>query len=163
MTGEGGAGGVSRLDGIPRDQAARVLARGLMRHLYQCGMTAIPEVILPNGRRADLVALGRKGEIWIIEIKSSIEDFRTDTKWREYRAFCDRFFFASHLDVPQDIFPEEAGFFLCDAFGADIIRDTGPRALAPATRKALTIYLARVASLRLMAARDPEARFSGGL
>ena len=159
---ESGTGSVSRLEGIARDQAARVLARGLTRHLYQLGMTAIPEVVLPNGRRADVAALGRTGEIWIIEIKSSIEDYRTDTKWRDYRPFCDRFFFASHIDVPQDIFPEDAGFILCDGFGAGIIRQNDRLALPGPTRKALTIELARLASLRLMNLTDPDARFHDG-
>lgn len=162
MTAESGAGSVSRLEGIARDQAARVLARGLTRHLYQLGMTAIPEVVLPNGRRADLAALGRTGEIWIIEIKSSVEDFRTDTKWRDYRAYCDRFFFASHVDVPQDIFPEDAGFILCDGFGAGIVRHIDRQPLPGPTRKALTIELARLASLRLMTLTDPDARFHDG-
>lgn len=152
------SGGVTRLDGIARDAAARLLARGLSRHLYQLGLTAIPEFVLPNGRRADLVGLAGNGEIWIIEIKSSIEDFRTDTKWREYRPFCDRFFFASHVDVPQEIFPEDAGFILCDGFGAEIIRHDAKLPLAAPTRKALTIALARLASARLLALTDPDAR-----
>jgi hypothetical protein len=150
---------ITPLAGVARDARARLLARGLVRHLCQLGLTAIPEVVLPNGRRADLAALGRSGEIWIIEIKSSVEDFRTDTKWRDYLPFCDRFFFASHVDVPPEIYPEEAGFILCDGFGAEIIRQNQRSPLAGPTRKALTIDLARLASLRLMMLGDPEARF----
>lgn len=149
---------VARLEGVARDAMARALARGLTRHLLQLGLTAIPEFVLPNGRRADLMALSDQGEIWIIEIKSSIEDFRTDGKWPEYRPYCDRFFFASHVDVPQEIFPEEVGFILCDAFGAEILRHDERRPLAAPTRKALTIGLARLASARIIALIDPDAR-----
>lgn len=151
--------GISKLDGIARDGIARLLVRGLSRHLHQIGLVAIPECVLPNGRRADLVALSDTGEIWIIEVKSSVEDFRTDAKWPEYRPFCDRFFFASHVSVPTEIFPEEAGLILCDAFGAEIIRQSDRKPLAAPTRKALIIALARLASLRLLALADPDARW----
>jgi hypothetical protein len=151
-------GPVEPIGGVARIETARLLARGLTRYLYHLGLTAIPEVVLPNGRRADLAALHRSGEIWIIEIKSSVEDFRTDAKWRDYRGYCDRFFFASHVDVPAGIFPEEAGYILCDGFGAEIMRQSEKTPLAGATRKVLTIELARLASARLLALTDPEAR-----
>lgn len=148
---------IGPLDAAGRDGVARLLARGLKRHFLQLGFTALDEVILPNGRRADLAALGRAGEIVIVEIKSSIEDFRTDGKWRDYLAFCDRFYFASHADVPPGIFPEEVGLILCDAFGAEIIRDDQRRGMPAPTRKMLTIGLARLAAARLVALTDPEA------
>lgn len=144
------------LEGIARAETARMLVRGLIRHLHHLDMTGLPEFILPNGRRADLVALGRNGEIWIVEVKSSVEDFRTDGKWHHYRPFCDRFFFASHVGVPEEIFPAEAGFILCDAFGAAMVRNNERVPLAPATRKAMTIEIARLAALRLNALVDPE-------
>lgn len=147
---------IGSLDGVARTETARLLARGLIRHLHHLDMASLPEFILPNGRRADLVALGRNGEIWIVEIKSSVEDFRADGKWQHYRAFCDRFFFASHIGVPEDIFPAEAGFLLCDAFGAAMIRNDEKIALAPATRKAMMIEIARLASLRLNTLVDPD-------
>jgi len=149
---------IAGVDGVARDGAARVLARGLTRHLLRRGLMAIPEYGLPNGRRADLIALAADGEIWIIEIKSSIEDYRTDGKWPEYRPYCDRFFFASHIGVPTEIFPPDAGFMLCDGFDAEIIRLDEKRPLAAATRKALTIALARLAGARLIALTDPDAR-----
>ncbi len=148
---------IGPLDGIVRADAARLLVRGLIRHLHHLDMTGLSEFILPNGRRADLVALGRNGEIWIVEVKSSIEDFRADNKWQHYRPFCDRFFFASHVGVPEEIFPPEAGFILCDAFGAAMIRDNEKIALAPATRKAMMIEIARLAALRLNALVNPES------
>ena len=81
-------------------------------------MPCLPELPLASGRRADLITLTEKGEIWIIEIKTSIEDFRVDRKWPDYRLHCDRLFFATHKDVPLDIFPEECGLFLSDGYGA---------------------------------------------
>lgn len=149
--------GVAAFDAAGRDGVARLLARGVTRHLIQHGFVATPEVILPNGRRADLMALGRGGEILIVEIKSSVEDFRTDAKWREYLGYCDRFYFASHVDVPGEIFPAEVGLILADAFGAEILREDGKRALSAPTRKALTTTLARLAAARLIALTDPEA------
>lgn len=145
--------------GPGRDGIARLLARGLARHFALRDLAAIPEVTLPNGRRADLVTLSGRGEIHIVEIKSSIEDFRTDTKWRDYLPFCERFYFATHPDVPMAIFPDEAGLILADGFGAEILREAPPLPLAAATRKSLTIQLARLASARLSGMLDPEGRY----
>jgi hypothetical protein len=146
------------MTGQPREaQAARIL-RGLVRHLFQRGLIAFPEVTLPNGRRADVMALSRSGEIWIIEIKSSVEDFRIDRKWPEYRPFCDRFFFATHADVPETLFPAEEGLFVADAYGAELVREAGKRAeLAAATRKALLIRLGWMGGQRYWSLQDPDA------
>jgi hypothetical protein len=126
--------------------------RGVQRLLIEWGAALLPELTLVSGRRADLVAVMPKGDIWIIEIKTSIEDFRVDRKWPEYRLFCDRFFFATHPDVPADIFPEEAGFILSDGYGAEILREAPEHRLAAPTRKALTLRIARTSSARLTAA-----------
>ena len=138
-------------DGRQSDRAMLV-RRGVQRLLIAMGAVAIPELPLATGRRADLVALTRKGDIWIIEIKSSIEDFRVDRKWPEYRLFCDRFFFATHPDVPEAIFPGECGFILSDGYGAEMLRDAPEHRLAPAVRKALTLRIARAGAARLTAA-----------
>ncbi|MCZ8182870.1 MAG: MmcB family DNA repair protein [Beijerinckiaceae bacterium] len=145
--------------GPARDGLARLLSRGLARHFAQRGLSVFPEMALPNGRRADLVALSDRGAIHIIEIKSSVEDFRADTKWRDYLPYCEHFYFATHPDMPLAIFPEETGLILADGFGAEILREAPPRPLAAATRKALTIRLARVASARLSSLLDPEGRY----
>lgn len=138
-------------DGRQSDRAMLV-RRGVQRLLIAMDAVAIPELPLATGRRADLVALTRKGDIWIIEIKSSIEDFRVDRKWPEYRLFCDRFFFATHPDVPEAIFPGECGFILSDGYGAEMLRDAPEHRLAPAVRKALTLRIARAGAARLTAA-----------
>jgi len=135
-------------------QSARALLvrRGVQRMLAEQGMHVLPELSLASGRRADLVALTRGGDIWIIEIKSSIEDFRVDRKWPQYRLHSDRFFFATHPDVPAEIFPEDCGFILSDGYGAEILREAPEHRLAGATRKALMLRIARAGAARLLAA-----------
>jgi hypothetical protein len=135
-------------------QSARALAvrRGVQRLLIDLGHAVLPEVTLKSGRRADLMALTTKGEFWIIEIKSSIEDFRVDRKWPEYRAFCDRLFFATHPQVPSEIFPQDCGFLLSDGYGAELMRDAPHHPLAAASRKALLLRFARSGAQRLLAA-----------
>jgi hypothetical protein len=98
--------------------AALAIARGTTRLLHAHGFAVVSELVLASGRRADLVALGADGEIWIVEIKSSVADFRADQKWMEYRWHCDRLFFATALDVPCEIFPPDTGLIVADAFVA---------------------------------------------
>lgn len=131
---------------------AMLVRRGVQRLLVQMGAHVLPELSLATGRRADLVALTGKGDIWIIEIKSSIEDFRVDRKWPDYRLHCDRFFFATHPDVPAGIFPPDCGFILSDGYGAEMLRDAPEHRLPPASRKALMLRIARAGAARLLAA-----------
>ena len=131
---------------------AMLVRRGVQRLLSDMGMHVLPELSLATGRRADLVALTRGGDIWIIEIKSSIEDFRVDRKWPQYLLHADRFFFATHPEVPAEIFPEDAGFILSDGYGAEILREAPEHRLVAATRKALMLRIARAGAARLLAA-----------
>ncbi len=135
-----------------QSERALLVRRGVQRLFMQMGMHVLPELSLATGRRADLVALTRQGDIWIVEIKSSIEDFRVDRKWPEYRLFADRLFFATHPGVPADIFPQECGFILSDGYGAEILRDAPEHRLVAATRKALMARIARAGMSRLLAA-----------
>ncbi|WP_173934571.1 MmcB family DNA repair protein [Chelativorans sp. Marseille-P2723] len=135
-----------------QSERALIIRRGVQRLLLQMGAAVLPEVSLATGRRADLIALTAKGGIWIIEIKSSVEDYRVDRKWPEYRLHCDRFFFASHPDVPVEIFPEECGFILSDGYGAEILREAPEHRLAPATRRSMMLRFARTGALRLTTA-----------
>lgn len=135
-----------------QSERAMVVRRGVQRLLSSLGMHVLPELSLASGRRADLVGLTRSGDIWIIEIKSSVEDFRVDRKWPEYRLFSDRFFFATHPDVPQQIFPEDCGFILSDGYGAELLRDAPEHRLSAAARKALMLRIARAGAARLLAA-----------
>ncbi|MBX3531369.1 MAG: MmcB family DNA repair protein [Rhizobiaceae bacterium] len=135
-----------------QSERAMVVRRGVQRLLVEMGAAVLPELSLVSGRRADLVAVARNGDIWIVEIKSSVQDFQVDRKWPEYRLFCDRFFFATHPEVPADIFPEDAGFILSDGYGAEILRDAPQHRLPAPTRKALTLRIARTGAARLTAA-----------
>jgi hypothetical protein len=147
----------SRLPPDGRQSAiALAVARGTTRLLHSLGLAVVTELPLPSGRRADLVALGGLGDLWIIEIKSSIADFRADQKWMEYRAHCDRLFFATTLDVPCDIFPPDTGLIVADAFGASIVCEAPEHRLHAATRKCMLLAFARAAALRLSALADPE-------
>src|SRR6195256_5819905 len=108
----------SRLPPDGRQSAtALAVARGTTRLLHALGFSVVSELPLPSGRRADLVALGVLGELWIVEIKSSVADFRADQKWTDYRLHCDRLFFATAAHVPLDIFPADAGLLLADGYG----------------------------------------------
>src|SRR5262249_45747965 len=109
---------------VPADgrqsETARKIARGTARLLHAPGYCVVSELSLSSGRRADLVALSGDGEIWIVEVKSSVADFRADQKWMDYRMHCDRLFFATVVEVPCDIFPKDTGLIVADAFGAHI-------------------------------------------
>ena len=135
-----------------QSERAMMVRRGVQRLLTQMGAHVLPEISLATGRRADLVALTRQGDIWIIEIKTSVEDFRVDRKWPQYRLHSDRFFFATHPEVPASIFPEECGFILSDGYGAEMLREAPEHRLAASTRKALMLRFARAGAARLLAA-----------
>jgi hypothetical protein len=139
---------------------ALAIARGTARHLHALGYCVVSELPLPSGRRADLVALGGGGEIIIVEIKSSIADFRADQKWTDYRLHCDRLFFATVIDVPCEIFPADAGLIVADAFGASVVNDAPEHRLPAATRKAVMLRFAHAAALRLQALSDPQGPYS---
>ena len=135
---------------------ALAIARGTTRLLHSLGLSVVSELSLASGRRADLVALGAGGEIWIVEIKSSVADFRTDQKWMDYRLHCDRLFFATTLDVPCEIFPPDTGLIVADAFGAAIVCEAPEHRLHAATRKSMTLAFARAAAQRLATLADPD-------
>ena len=150
---------------VPSDgrqsQTALAIARGTARYLHALGYCVVSELPLPSGRRADLVALGGDGEIVIVEIKSSVADFRADQKWPDYRMHCDRFFFATVIDVPCEIFPPDAGLIVADAFGASILCEAPEHRLPAATRKAMLLRFAQAAALRLQSLADPHGPYSG--
>ncbi len=131
------------------------LARGVARALRQFDFVTVEEMIPTPGLRVDLMALGPKGEIWVIECKSSRVDFLTDRKWQGYLEWCDRFFWAVDGDFPTDLLPEGSGLILADAYDAEILR-MGPETPLPgARRKVMVQKFARHAASRLQAYRDP--------
>jgi hypothetical protein len=143
-----------------QSQTALAVARGTARLLHQFGFSCVAELALPSGRRADITALNGAGEIWIVEIKSSVADFRADSKWMDYRLHCDRLFFATTMEVPCEIFPPDTGLIVADAFGAQIVCEAPEHRLHASTRKCMMLAFARCAALRLQALADPAGPFS---
>ena len=140
-------------------QSARALeiARGASRLLRGLGFAVIPEFVLSNGMRADLAGVAADGLIAIVEVKSSLADFRADQKWRTYLEFADRFCFAVMPDFPREVIPEDAGLIVADRFGAEFLRDFSETKLASARRKAMLIDFSRAAAHRLHDLADPAA------
>lgn len=136
---------------------AAAIQRGTGRLLLNAGFASIAELSLANGRRADLMAINAKGELWIVEIKSSPVDYLSDHKWRDYMEYCDRFYFAIPTDMDPGLIDEAAGLMIADAWGAEIVREANEEKLPGARRKAVTLLLARTASLRLQSTIDPNA------
>jgi len=139
-----------------QSETALAVARGTTRLLRSLGFSCISELPLPSGRRADLVALNERGEIWIVEIKSSVEDLRADHKWEDYRAHCDRLFFAFTKELPCEIFPKETGLIVADAYGAHLHCEAPEHRLPAATRKSMTVRFAMAAAQRINRLVDPQ-------
>lgn len=133
----------------------QALARGVCRLLLEYDFVSIEEFTPERGKRVDVMALGPKGEIWVIECKSSRADFTSDAKWEGYLEWCDRYFWAVDADFPTDLLPEGTGLIIADAYDAEIIRMGPESKLAAARRTALTRRFARHAGLRLQGLRDP--------
>lgn len=136
---------------------ALMIQRGVSRLLRAANFAVLPEFTLASGRRADIMAVSDAGEIWIVEIKSSPEDFRSDVKWPEYQDWCDRLFFAISTEMEPDMMPAEAGLIVADSWGADILRHADATSLHASRRKAVTLAFARAAALRLHGLYDPLA------
>ncbi len=128
---------------------ALMVRNGVERYMGKLGYTSLAELSLASGRRCDLICLSPKGEFVIIEVKSSIEDFRVDQKWPEYREYCDRFYFATHAGVQTEIFPDIAGLIIADNYDAEIMREAADHKLSAARRKSLMLRFARAATNRL--------------
>lgn len=133
-----------------RPETTLSVTRGAARLMADMGYAPLLEVGLPNGRRADVMALGRRGDIVIVEVKSGPEDYHVDRKWPEYAPFCDAFFFAVAPEFPQTLLPDHPGLIVADGFGGAVIRDAPLTPLAPARRKALTLAFARLGALRTL-------------
>ena len=130
------------------------VTRGVARLLEDAGLEWLAEFKLATGRRVDLIGLGRGGAVTIVEVKTSIADYRGDSKWRDYLAWCDDFYFAVPPSFPRQILPAEQGLIVGDSFEAVIVRPAQAAPLHASRRKALTLRFARVAARRLAAAAD---------
>ncbi|WP_309644851.1 DNA repair putative endonuclease MmcB [Phenylobacterium sp.] len=133
---------------VSRPEITAAVTRGAARLLAEMRYAPLAEVTLPNGRRADLMALSPRGQIVIVEVKSGLEDYRVDRKWHEYMPYCDSFAFAVAPEFPREILPEQPGLIVCDGFGGAVLREAPVVSLAGARRKALIIAFGRLAALR---------------
>jgi hypothetical protein len=131
------------------------IRRAVARLCGRLAWASLYEVPLPNGRRADILALRPDGGFVCIEVKSGERDFLTDAKWPDYREFCDALFFAVDADFPFDLLPEDTGLIVEAEGLADVLRDAPAHALPSARRRALLQRFAALAALRLAALEDP--------
>jgi hypothetical protein len=129
--------------------------RGAVRLLEAMGHATLTEFPLKCGRRADILSLGSKGEIWIVEVKSGVPDFLSDHKWQDYLEWCDRFFFAVGPAFPTYILPADAGLLIADQYEAVLEREPETVPLLASRRKALTLRFAHLAARRLSGRDDP--------
>lgn len=141
---------------LRQSETALAVARGTARWLASLGFSCVSELALPSGRRADLVALNERGEVWIIEIKSSVEDLRADQKWQDYRLHCDRLFFAFTQDLSCEIFPQDTGLIVADAYGAYLHCEAPEHRLPAATRKVMLLRFGLAAARRINRLIDPQ-------
>ncbi|MEP3639051.1 MAG: MmcB family DNA repair protein [Paracoccaceae bacterium] len=138
-------------------QPGQILARGVSRHLASLGFACIEEFVPARGLRVDVMALGPKGEIWVVECKSGLPDFQSDGKWQNYLEWCDRYFWAVDESFPVEVLPEQTGLIIADGYDAEVIRMSPEDKLAGARRKKLTHKFATHAARRLQSYRDPGA------
>ena len=139
-----------------QSETALMIQRGVARLMRASGVAVLSEFTLASGRRADIIGIGGSGEIWIIEIKSSPEDFRADFKWPEYKDYCDRMFFAISTAMDPEMMHSDAGLIVADGWGAEILRQPEALGLHATRRKAVTLAFARAAALRLHGLYDPQ-------
>jgi len=155
---------MSLMSSLDRDEleqsesAALRITRGARRLLATIGYSSVCELVLPNGRRADVAALSGTGKIMIVEVKSCAADFRADHKWQEYLDYCDELCFAVAPDGPIALIPESAGLIVADSYAGEFVRRPQATSIASARRRAMLLTLARHAADRLHRLQDPMAR-----
>ena len=137
-------------------KAGQLIARGVCRHLKQYNFECLEEFVPIRGSRVDIMAIGPKGELWIIECKSSLADYTQDTKWEKYLPFCDRYFWAVPKGFPIEILPKEDGLIIADSYEAEIIKMAPYRMMKASQRKKITLKIARNAANRLRRFIDPS-------
>ena len=142
--------------GVPTPELTRQVTRGVCRYLSDLGYSVLTEFTLKNGRRSDVIGLGRDGNVVIVEVKTSVADLKADQKWPEYQEFCDQLFFATPHDFPLELLPESCGILVADNWGADEIRAADVTPLHASRRRVLTLKLARKAAQRLYDLTDPR-------
>ena len=138
-------------------ERAAAIRRATARLCLRLGWAPLHEVALPNGRRADILALRPDGGFACIEVKSGLRDFLTDGKWQDYREYADTLFFAVDADFPVEVLPEETGLIVSVGLEAELLREAPVHPVAGARRRALLHRFAMLAGGRLAATEDPVA------
>ncbi|QJQ31874.1 MmcB family DNA repair protein [Sphingomonas lacunae] len=144
------------------------VARGLSRLFHRRSLTVLCEVPLPNGRRADMVAIDGRGQISIVEIKVSRADLLADSKWPDYLDWCDRFYWALSPALDPGLIagpawqPQRCGLIIADRYDATVLREAAACALAPARRRSELLRIGRLAMRRLMVSLDPDLAVHAG-
>jgi hypothetical protein len=142
---------------VTTPELTRQVTRGVCRYLSNLGSSVLTEFTLKNGRRADVIGLGREGDVVIVEVKTSIADLKADQKWPDYEEFCDQLFFATPHDFPLELLPDTCGILVADNWGGDEIRPADVSPLHASRRRVLTLKFARKAAQRLQNLTDPRA------
>ena len=142
---------VESLPALPGQRLQRGVCRGLRALDFVC----VEELVATPGLRVDVMALGPRGEVWVVECKSGRADYLADRKWQGYLDWCDRFFWAVDADFPVGLLPEETGLILADPYDAEVVRMAPETALSGARRKVVLRTFARAAAGRLQLLRDP--------
>lgn len=150
-------------DTLDHLQPGQRLARGVSRYMRSLGFATLEEFVPTRGLRVDVMALGPKGELWIIECKSSRADFQSDSKWQGYLEWADRYFWAVDSAFPTELLPEGSGLIMADAYDAQVIEMPQEQKLAPARRKKLVQKFAMDSAWRLQRLRDPRPGKDGTL
>jgi len=141
-------------------ERAALVRRAAALLCVRLGWSPVHEVPLPNGRRADILALRPDGGFACIEVKSGLRDFQVDAKWPEYRDYSDTLYFAVDADFPDGVLPQACGLIVAHGTEADIVREAPSHPLAPARRRALLHRFATIAAGRLAACEDPDGMAS---
>lgn len=137
-------------------RASEKITRGVRRLLATSGYSTVCELVLPNGRRADVVGISPTGRVIIVEIKTSAADFRADTKWPEYLCYCDQFYFALAEDGPIELIPADVGLILADLYSGEIVRVAPHQLMAGARRRPVLLSFARHAAHQLHTLQDSQ-------
>jgi hypothetical protein len=130
-------------------ETTRLLTRGVCKLFQDLGFGTLTEFKLANGRRVDVMAIDRNGEFVIVEVKSTVADYRSDRKWQEYLAFCERFYFAVPAGFPVDMMPEDCGLIVADPYAAAVRRESLTQKLNTNRKRRQLIRFALAASSRL--------------
>jgi hypothetical protein len=142
-----------------RPEITIAVRREAARLCRRMGWAPLHEVALPNGRRADILALAPNGDFMCVEVKSGIADFLADGKWGEYRDFSDALYFAVDEDFPLDVLPDDVGVIVTAAREAALWRTAPLHRMAGARRRALTLRFALLGACRLETVVDPVDGF----